>query len=109
MTLATPAFARWRSAYMPRFNADVQKPEPKEEAPMNTTSTLTPISENPKQPQQRQTAKGIIAANASRVSPGADEDSPHIERLKGLLLCCSARWISPGLGGELLGNIVSAC
>jgi hypothetical protein len=85
MTLATPAFARWRSAYMPRFNADVQKPEPKEEAPMNTTST-----------------------HASRVSPGADEDSPHIERLKGLLLCCSARWISPGLGSELLGNIVSA-
>jgi hypothetical protein len=49
--------------YMPRFNADVQKPEPKEEAPMNTTSTVTPISENPKQPQQRQTAKEIIAAN----------------------------------------------
>ena len=31
---------------------------------MNTTaSTVTPISENPKQPQQRQTAKDIIAAN----------------------------------------------
>jgi hypothetical protein len=30
---------------------------------MNTTSTVTPISENPKQPQQRQTAKEIIAAN----------------------------------------------
>jgi N-terminal domain of anti-restriction factor ArdC len=30
---------------------------------MNTTSTITPISENPKQPQQRQTAKEIIAAN----------------------------------------------
>ena len=28
-----------------------------------TTSTVTPISENPKQPQQRQTAKEIIAAN----------------------------------------------
>jgi antirestriction protein ArdC len=28
-----------------------------------TTSTITPISENPKQPQQRQTAKEIIAAN----------------------------------------------
>ena len=28
-----------------------------------TTSTVTPISENPKQPQQRQTAKDIIAAN----------------------------------------------
>ena len=27
------------------------------------TTTLTPISENPKQPQQRQTAKDIIAAN----------------------------------------------
>jgi hypothetical protein len=49
--------------YMPRFNADVQKPEPKEEAPMNTNSTVTPISANPKQPQQRQTAKEIIAAN----------------------------------------------
>jgi hypothetical protein len=49
--------------YMPRFNADVQEPEPKEEAPMNTTSTIAPISENPKQPQQRQTAKDIIAAN----------------------------------------------
>ena len=30
---------------------------------MNTTSTVTPISETPKQPQQRQTAKDIIAAN----------------------------------------------
>ena len=28
-----------------------------------TTSTITPISENPKQPQQRQTAKEVIAAN----------------------------------------------
>ncbi len=28
-----------------------------------TTSTVTPISQNPKQPQQRQTAKDIIAAN----------------------------------------------
>jgi hypothetical protein len=49
--------------YMPRFNADVQRPTPKEEAPMNTTSSVTPISETPKQPQQRQTAKDIIAAN----------------------------------------------
>jgi hypothetical protein len=30
---------------------------------MNTTSTVTPISETPKQPQQRQTTKEIIAAN----------------------------------------------
>ena len=30
---------------------------------MNTASTITPISETPKQPQQRQTAKDIIAAN----------------------------------------------
>lgn len=30
---------------------------------MNTTSTVTPTSETPKQPQQRQTAKDIIAAN----------------------------------------------
>jgi hypothetical protein len=49
--------------YMPRFNADVQMPEPKGEAAMNTNSTVTPISENPKQPQQRQTAKEMIAAN----------------------------------------------
>ena len=33
-----------------------------EEPPMNTTS-VTAISETPKQPQQRQTAKDIIAAN----------------------------------------------
>jgi antirestriction protein ArdC len=53
--------------YMPRFNADVQKPEPKEEAPMNTavtiTSPVTPSTPNPKKPQPRQTAKEIIAAN----------------------------------------------
>jgi hypothetical protein len=30
---------------------------------MNNTSTVTPINENPKQPQQRQTAKEMIAAN----------------------------------------------
>jgi hypothetical protein len=41
----------------------VQKPEPQGEANMSTTSTVTPISENPKQPQQKQTAKEIIAAN----------------------------------------------
>ena len=49
--------------YMPRFNADVQRPTPKEEAPMNTYQHRYPISETPKQPQQRQTAKDIIAAN----------------------------------------------
>jgi antirestriction protein ArdC len=49
--------------YMPRSNADVQRPTPKGEAPMTTTSTVTPIKETPKQPQQRQTAKDIIAAN----------------------------------------------
>jgi antirestriction protein ArdC len=49
--------------YMPRFNADVQRPTPKEEAPMNTPSSVTPIKETPKQPQQRQTAKDIIVAN----------------------------------------------
>ncbi len=49
--------------YMPRFNAEVQQPEPKEEAPMNTANTITPINETPKQPQQRQTSKDIIAAN----------------------------------------------
>src|ERR1700679_286090 len=36
---------------------------PKEKRPMNTHSSITPISENPKQPQQRQTAKEMIAAN----------------------------------------------
>ena len=30
---------------------------------MNTTSTITPTNENPKQPQQRQSAKEMIAAN----------------------------------------------
>jgi len=30
---------------------------------MNTTTSVTPINENPKQPQQRQTAKEMIAAN----------------------------------------------
>jgi antirestriction protein ArdC len=30
---------------------------------MNTTSSVTPINENPQQPQQRQTAKEMIAAN----------------------------------------------
>ena len=30
---------------------------------MNTTSSIAPISQNPKQPQSRQTAKDIIAAN----------------------------------------------
>jgi antirestriction protein ArdC len=49
--------------YMPRFNADVQRPTPKEEAPMNTTSTVTAIDQNSRQPQQRQTFKDIIAAN----------------------------------------------
>jgi hypothetical protein len=54
--------------YMPRFNADVQKREPKEEAPMKpTANTVTAISENPKQPQQRQTAKDIIAANVKNL------------------------------------------
>ena len=49
--------------YMPRFNADVQKPKPKEKDTMTTTGSVTPISENPKQPQQRQTARELIAAN----------------------------------------------
>jgi hypothetical protein len=54
--------------YMPRFNADVQEPNPKEEAPMNTiaitaASAVTPSTQNLKQPQQRQTAKEIIAEN----------------------------------------------
>ena len=30
---------------------------------MNTTSSIAPINQNPKQPQPRQTAKDIIAAN----------------------------------------------
>jgi antirestriction protein ArdC len=51
--------------YMPRFNAESAEAKPKEEAPMNTTSTVTPISETPKQPQQRQTAKDLIAANVN--------------------------------------------
>jgi hypothetical protein len=42
--------------YMPRFNADVQRPTPKEEAPMNTqtiTPTVTPFTQNLEKPQQR--------------------------------------------------------
>ena len=56
--------------YMPRFNADVQRPKAKEEAPMSsiaTTSNVTPSTPNPKQPQQRQTAKEIIAANVKEL------------------------------------------
>jgi hypothetical protein len=55
--------------YMPRFNADVQRPTPKEEAPMNTQTTTptvtpsTPFTQNLEKPQQRQTAKEIIAEN----------------------------------------------
>jgi N-terminal domain of anti-restriction factor ArdC len=52
--------------YMPRFNADVQRPKAKEETPMSsiaTTSNVTPSTQDPKQPQQRQTAKEMIAAN----------------------------------------------
>ena len=67
--------------YMPRFNAEVQQPKPKEEAPMNTTSSVTPINENPKQPQQRQTAKDIIAANVKSL----------IEQLGGRTLRCTHR------------------
>ena len=53
--------------YMPRFNADVQRPTPKEEAPMNTTATtavVTPFTQNNNK-QQKQTAKEVIAANAA--------------------------------------------
>ena len=56
--------------YMPRFNADVQKPNPKEEAPMNTAVATTNrnrlSSENPERPQQPQQPQGVrevIAAN----------------------------------------------
>ena len=34
---------------------------------MNTATNVTPINENPKQPQQRQTAKEIIAANVKEL------------------------------------------
>ena len=62
--------------YMPRFNADVQRPTPKEEAPMNTISSVTPIKETPKQPQQRQTAKDIIAAKSRALSSNLRLDTP---------------------------------
>src|SRR5260370_18217715 len=42
----------------------------KEESPMNTnatTSNVTPPTPDPKQPQQRQTAKEIIAANVKEL------------------------------------------
>ncbi len=66
-----PCYPRLRQVafgmYMPRFNADVQKPTPKEEAPMNTQTTTvtpsTPFTQNLEKPQQRQTAKEIIAEN----------------------------------------------
>ena len=58
------------------FQRGRAKAKPKEEAPMNTTSTVTPISETPKQPQQRQTAKDIIAANVKSL----------IEQLRGRTL-----------------------
>jgi hypothetical protein len=56
--------------YMPRYNADVQRPKAKEETPMSsiaTTTTVTPSTQNPKQPQQRQTAKEMIAANVKEL------------------------------------------
>jgi antirestriction protein ArdC len=56
--------------YMPRFNADVQRPKAKEETPMSsiaTTNNVTPSTQNPKQPQQRQTAKEMIAANVKEL------------------------------------------
>jgi len=60
--------------YMPRFNADVQRPKAKEEAPMSniaTTSNVTPFTQNPELPQQpqrqRQTAKEMIAANVKEL------------------------------------------
>src|ERR1700755_112666 len=52
-----PCYPRLRQValgmYMPRLNADVQRPTPKEEAPMNTT-TATPATtnENPQKPQE---------------------------------------------------------
>jgi len=56
--------------YMPRFNADVQRQMPKEEVPMNsiaTTTSVDPSIPNPKEQQQRQTAKEIIAANVKEL------------------------------------------
>jgi N-terminal domain of anti-restriction factor ArdC len=44
----------------------MQRQQPKEEAPMNTiaiTAAVTPSTQNPKQPQQKQTAKEAVAAN----------------------------------------------
>jgi hypothetical protein len=56
--------------YMPRFNADVQRQMPKEEVPMNsiaTTTTVNSSTPNPKEQQQRQTAREIIAANVKEL------------------------------------------
>jgi hypothetical protein len=52
--------------YMPRFNADVQRPKAKEETPMSsiaTTTPVTPSTQNPKQPQQPPQRQEVIAAN----------------------------------------------
>jgi antirestriction protein ArdC len=56
--------------YMRRFYADVQRQMPKEEVPMNSIATNTnvnPSTPNPKEQQQRQTAKEIIAANVKEL------------------------------------------
>ena len=82
-----PCYPRLRQVafgmYMPRFNADVQRPTPKEEASMNTTSTVTPISETPKQPQQRQPAKDIIAANVKSLRE--QQEAGHSDALTAYL------------------------
>jgi hypothetical protein len=50
--------------YMPRFNADVQRPEPQGgRTHEDHHQPRHPHQRKPKQPQQRQAAKDIIAAN----------------------------------------------
>jgi hypothetical protein len=69
--------------YMPRFNADVQKPEPTGEDTMSnvtTTNNVTAISENPKQPQQPQqppTAREIVAANVKELIAQLEAGRSH--------------------------------
>jgi hypothetical protein len=74
--------------YMPRFNADVQRPKAKEEAPMSsiaTTSNVTPFTKNLKQQQQKQqTAKDVIAANVQALIEQLEQG--HSEGLTAYLL-----------------------
>ena len=54
------------------------------------TSTITPFSENPKQPQPRQTAKDIIAANVKSLIEQLE--AGHSDALTAYLDAMSRFW-----------------